>query len=76
MGPQGDAFKEKKGNHGKFDALWTGPFVITQAHTKNTFVLHNMDGECVFDGPINGHFLKLYFVEGCKGLSFVNMFLS
>jgi len=25
-----DAFKEKKGNHGKFDSLWTGPFVITQ----------------------------------------------
>lgn len=25
-----DALKEKKGNHGKFDALWTGPFVITQ----------------------------------------------
>jgi len=25
-----DALKEKKGNHGKFDALWTGPFFITQ----------------------------------------------
>jgi len=25
-----DALKEKKGNHGKFDALWTGPFVIAQ----------------------------------------------
>jgi len=23
-----DALKEKKGNHGKFDALWAGPFVI------------------------------------------------
>eukprot|EP00253_Pinus_taeda_P024811 PITA_24811 len=57
-----DAFKEKKGNHGKFDALWSGPFVITQAHTKNTFFLHNLYGESVFDGPINGHFLKLYFV--------------
>eukprot|EP00253_Pinus_taeda_P033529 PITA_33529 len=25
-----DTLKEKKGNHGKLDALWTGPFVITQ----------------------------------------------
>jgi len=25
-----DAFKEKSGNHGNFDSLWTGPFVITQ----------------------------------------------
>jgi len=24
-----DALKEKKGNHGKFDALWIGPFVIS-----------------------------------------------
>lgn len=24
-----DAFKEKKGNHGKFDALWTGSFIIS-----------------------------------------------
>ena len=25
-----DAFKEKKGNHGKFDSLWKSPFVIAQ----------------------------------------------
>eukprot|EP00253_Pinus_taeda_P021762 PITA_21762 len=25
-----DALKEKKGNHGKFDALWTRPFIIAQ----------------------------------------------
>lgn len=24
-----DALKEKKGNHGKFDAFWTGPFIIS-----------------------------------------------
>jgi len=24
-----DAFKEKKGNHGKFDALWTDPFIVS-----------------------------------------------
>jgi len=25
-----DVLKEKKGNHGKFDAFWTGPFIISQ----------------------------------------------
>ena len=25
-----DTLKENKKNHGKFDALWTGPFVIAQ----------------------------------------------
>lgn len=25
-----DVLKENKGNHRKFDALWTGPFVISQ----------------------------------------------
>jgi len=24
------ALNEKKGNHGKFDAFWTGPFIISQ----------------------------------------------
>jgi len=25
-----DAFKDKKANHGNFDSLWIGSFVITQ----------------------------------------------
>ena len=49
-----DALKEKKGNHGKFDALWTGPLVIAQVQMNNTFILHNLEGEGVFDGPVNG----------------------
>jgi len=57
-----DALKEKKGNHGKFDALWTGPFVIVQVQMNNTFILQNLEGEGVFDGPVNGQFLKLYFI--------------
>ena len=56
-----DALKEKKGNHGKFDALWTGPFVIAQVQMNNTFILHNLEGEGVLDGPVNGRFLKFYF---------------
>jgi len=49
-----DALKEKKGNHGKFDALWTGPFVITQIQGNNTFMLQSVEGEIVFDDPVNG----------------------
>lgn len=57
-----DALKEKKGNHGKFDALWTGPFVITQIQGNNTFMLQSVERETVFDGPVNGWFLKIYVV--------------
>eukprot|EP00253_Pinus_taeda_P024218 PITA_24218 len=57
-----DAFKEKKGNHGKFDALWTGPFIISQIQGNNTFILKRMEGETVFDGPVNGRFLKNYVI--------------
>ena len=55
-----DALKEKKGNHRKFDALWMGPFVITQIEGNNTFMLKSMEGETVFDGPVKGRFLKIY----------------
>ena len=57
-----DAFKEKKDNHGKFDALWTGPFIISQIQGNNTFILKSMGGETVFDGPVNGRFLKIYVI--------------
>jgi len=43
-----DALKEKKGNHGKFDAFWTGPFIISQIQGNNTFMLKSMGGEAVF----------------------------
>lgn len=49
-----DTLKEKIGNHGKFDALWIGPFFITQIQGNNTFMLQSMEGETVLDGPING----------------------
>ena len=57
-----DAFKENKGNHGKFDSLWTGPFVIAQIQQNNTFILHSLEGGDTFGSPVNGQFLKLYFV--------------
>ena len=57
-----DALKEKKGNHGKFDSFWTGPFIISHIQGNNTFILKSMGGEAVFDGPVNGHFLKIYVI--------------
>eukprot|EP00253_Pinus_taeda_P015535 PITA_15535 len=55
-----DVMKERKGNHRKFDALWTGPFIISQIQGNNTFILQSMEGETVFDGLVNGRFLKIY----------------
>ena len=57
-----DTFRLDKGKHGKFESLWIEPFVIAQEHKNNTFKLQNMEGEEVFDGPVNGRFLKLYFI--------------
>jgi hypothetical protein len=57
-----DALRQDKGKHGKFDSLWTGPFMITQVQHNNTFILQSLEGEEMFGGPVNGHFLKLYFI--------------
>jgi len=57
-----DALKEKKGNHGKFDAFWIGLFINSQVQGNNTLILKSMGGEPVFDGPVNGRFLKVYVV--------------
>ena len=55
-----DAIRQDKGKHEKFDSLWIGPFVIARVHQNNTFKLQSLEGEEVFDGPVNGWFLKLY----------------
>ena len=57
-----DTVRKDKGKHGKFDSLWIGRFVIAQIQQNNTFKLQNLEGEEVFDGPVNGRFLKLYFI--------------
>jgi hypothetical protein len=56
-----NAARQEKGKHGKFDALWTSPFVISSAQQNNNFVLQDLAGEEVSGGPFNGRFLKLYF---------------
>ena len=57
-----DAVRQDKGKHGKFGSLWISPFVIAQVHNNNTFKLQSLEGEEVFDGLVNGRFLKLYFI--------------
>jgi len=57
-----DAMKEMKGNHGKFNALCSGPFIIAKIQGNNTFILQIMEGETVFDGPMNQQLLKVYVV--------------
>ena len=57
-----DAVRQDKGKHKKIDSLWIGPFVINQVYENNTFKLQNLGGKQVFDGLVNGRFLKLYFI--------------
>jgi hypothetical protein len=39
-----DAKREEKGNHGKFDKLWLGPFHIVVSQDNNTYELAQLDG--------------------------------
>jgi hypothetical protein len=57
-----DDLRQDKGKHDKFNSLWTGPFMITQVQHNNTFILQSLGGEEMFGGPVNGRFLKLYFI--------------
>jgi hypothetical protein len=57
-----DAPKQDKGKHGKFEALWVGPFRISETFSNNTYRLQYLEGEGVLGNPVNGHFLKKYFV--------------
>jgi hypothetical protein len=56
-----DAQRQDKGKHGKFEALWVGPFNISEVLHNNTFKLQNLEGAEISGGPVNGNFLKKYF---------------
>ena len=55
-----DARNEDKGKHGKFDHLWTGPYVIQAFRGHNAFLLNNADGSDLPGAPMNGRMLKHY----------------
>jgi hypothetical protein len=57
-----DAPKKDKGKHGKFKALWIGPFKIYEVFSNNTYKLQSLEDFEFFGGPINGKFLKKCFV--------------
>ena len=57
-----DAPKQDKGKHGKFEALWIGPFKIYEVFSNKTYKLQSLEDSKFFGGPINEHFLKKYFV--------------
>jgi hypothetical protein len=59
-----DAPRQDKGKNGKFESLWIiiGPFKISETFPNNTYRLYNLEGDEAFGGPINGHFLKKFFI--------------
>ena len=56
-----DARHEDKGNHGKFENLWKGPYKIAAYCGQNAFLLKEMNGDECPGGPINGRLLKRYY---------------
>ena len=56
-----DAPKQEKGKHGKFEALWIGPFKVSEVFSNNTYKLQYLENPELFGSPINGHFLKNIF---------------
>jgi hypothetical protein len=55
-----DAPKQDRGKHGKFEALWIRPFKISKKFPNNTYRLQKFEGDEVFGGLVNGHFLKKF----------------
>jgi hypothetical protein len=51
-----DEPKQAKGKHGKFKALWIGPFKIFEVFQNNTYKLQNLEDSEVFGSLVNGHF--------------------
>ena len=55
-----DADREKPRRHSKFDALWSGPYVIVSCKQANAFQLSTPDGEFL-PISVNGIYLKPRF---------------
>jgi len=51
---------QEKDKHGKFEALWVGPFVITGKGGEDSYYLQNMLGENQ-ELLVHGKFLKYFF---------------
>jgi hypothetical protein len=56
-----DAPRKDKGKNEKFESLWIDPFKCFENVPNNTYRLDNLEGNEVFNGPVNGHFVKNFF---------------
>ena len=57
-----DVRREDHGNHGNFDNLWFGMFRIDEVLENNTFLLKHLDDDQLIGSPVNGHFIKKFFI--------------
>lgn len=55
-----NARSQDKGKHGKFEALWLGPYVIMDKEGEDSYFLQNTIGE-VQELLVHGQFLKHFF---------------
>lgn len=55
-----DKAHDHKGEHGKFDKVWLGPYQILEILEDNAFRLKTLTGEDI-PLPVNGQYLKHYF---------------
>ena len=57
-----DAPRQDRGKHNKFEAPWIGPFKIFEVFLNNTYRLQDFESKEVFNGPVNGNFMKKCFI--------------
>ena len=57
-----DVKRQDRGKHDKFDNLWFSPFKVSVVLDNNTFLLENLNDNHSIGGPVNGRFLKHFFV--------------
>ena len=51
---------QDKGKHGKFEALWLGPFIIFEKAGEHSYFLQDTDGR-MQDFLVHGEYLKSFF---------------
>ena len=56
-----DSRREEKGNHGKFDFIWKGAYVIYGYRGNNAFFIKYLDGKNIQGGRVNSRMLKHYY---------------
>ena len=51
---------EDKGNHGKFDPIWLGPYLIESTWGEDSYIIKDLSDN-ILEFPVHGKFLKRYF---------------